>query len=82
MLALSLILSLGLERTLGVPANQTIFLYCGVLFLVASLGRPWWLYESIRRLGWFAAIERDGPMRGLLAVLGIAMAAGSFFLAK
>lgn len=43
----------------------------GVMFLVASTGRPWWLFETFRRAGWFALIGSDATMRSIVAIVGI-----------
>jgi cardiolipin synthase A/B len=46
-----------------------------VLFwrLIASSGRPWWLYATVRRLGWFSGVESDRSMRRILAVIGVVL---------
>jgi hypothetical protein len=43
----------------------------GALFLVAIAGKPWWLYATIRRTGWFAMIQNERAMRLTLCVIGI-----------
>jgi len=69
------------ERWYGLPAERSILVSCGGMFLLAATGRPWWLYATIRRLGWFAAITNDIAMRLLLAVIGVGLIAGGL-LAK
>jgi hypothetical protein len=44
----------------------------GAVFLLASSRRPWWLFATFRRVGWFTLIERDAAMRWLLGVIGAA----------
>lgn len=52
---------------------------CGIFLLVASTGRPWWWFGTIRRLGWFAFIKSDHVMRWLLAAIGlVSLAVGVF----
>ena len=65
------------ERWYGLPSERGILLTCGGVFLLAAMGRPWWLYAAIRRLGWFAAITNDIAMRLLLAVIGAGLIAGA-----
>jgi len=43
----------------------------GALFLFAIGERPWWLYASIRRTGWFALITDELAMRIVLGVIGL-----------
>ncbi len=73
-------LALYLERAHNVPGHRVIFGFVGLLFLLASSGYPWWLYESIRRVGWFAAIESDKTMRMLLRVIGLAAFLSGLFI--
>jgi hypothetical protein len=74
------ILATWLEEAFQISAGLTLFASCGVMYLLASLGRPWWLYAAIRRMGWFAAIESDVWMRRLLAALGVACIAFAIVL--
>jgi hypothetical protein len=53
---------------------RSLFVSFGALFVVAILGRPWWLYGTIRRTGWFALIQNERAMRLVLAVLGVSLA--------
>jgi hypothetical protein len=64
-------LALLLERLYHVEGIRTIFVGGGVLFLVASTGRPWFWYQVIRNTGWFGHIRNGTVMRTLLAVLGL-----------
>jgi hypothetical protein len=43
---------------------------CGALFLLAASRRPWWIYATVRRLGWFSKIESDRVLCTLLSVIG------------
>jgi hypothetical protein len=70
-LIVALALAIGLEALYGVSAYRTIVIFSGGMFLLASTGRPWWLYETIRRLRWFALIERDAVMRVILFLVGL-----------
>ncbi len=67
---LGAVLSVELERRYGLASPQVPLAYTGITFVVSSLGRPWWLYATIRRMGWFASIENDTHMRVLLALFG------------
>jgi len=58
------------ERRYGLKSPFSMFGELGVVFLVASSGRPWWLYATVRRIGWFKAVGSDRSMQGILAVLG------------
>jgi len=69
-------LALGLESLYDIQGEGTILVFCGAMFLLASTGKPWWLYETIRRVRWFAFIERDAVMRAVLAVIGAFCIAG------
>jgi hypothetical protein len=54
------VLPITLIPTLGRgPAVAWIFAIGGAQFLVAASGRPWWLYGTIRRAGWFRNITSD-----------------------
>ncbi|HET7230212.1 MAG TPA: hypothetical protein VFJ16_09430 [Longimicrobium sp.] len=66
-------LALYLEHAYGIPGKRALLWSCGLEFLVASTGRPWWLYQTIRRVGWFSAIESDTAMRVFLGVIGLAL---------
>jgi len=70
-LVLAVGLAFGLEALYGINSYRTIAVSCGTMFLVASTGRPWWLFETIRRVRWFALIQRDSVMRTLLAAIGV-----------
>lgn len=69
-LILAVSLAFGLEGLYHVPAVRTVPVFLGGMYLVASTGRPWWLYETVRRVRWFALFESDGVMRVVLAVIG------------
>jgi len=73
-------LAFYLELGLGLVQGSGAMLISGLLFVLAATGRPWWLYGTIRRLGWFAAISRDRWMKLVLGVLGSVFIAGSALL--
>jgi hypothetical protein len=56
---------LGVDRSTAITG--------GALFLVTATGRPWWLFDTIRRVRWFALISSDHAMRWVLAVLGLVL---------
>lgn len=71
-------LALALETSLSVDPRRTTVLFSGALFALAATRRPWWLYDTVRRLGWFRDIQSDRAMQALLAVVGIGfLAAGT-----
>ena len=59
-----------IEQQYGFKRMPVILGELGVIYLIASSGRPWWLYATVRRLGWFRGVESDRAMRGILAVFG------------
>lgn len=63
-------IALWMHRTYHISDERAMEGVGGALFLLASSGRPWWLYYTFRRLGWFAAIESDATMRIVLGVIG------------
>jgi hypothetical protein len=79
-LTLSIGLAFTLEYLAGIPPERTIFLSIGSVFCVAGTRRPWWLFDSIRCVGWFAAIPSDRVMQFLLFVLGGLTMISSFWL--
>lgn len=76
-LAVGVALSLGLESQ-GISHLAVIMVYGGVTFLVSTLGRPWWLYATIRRMGWFGSIHSDTAMRVVLVLLGTLLLLAGF----
>ena len=62
--------ALWLRAAYGMDGEYAMLGAVGGVFVLSALGWPWWLYETIRRVGWFAAIENDRAMRILLVVLG------------
>lgn len=73
--AVGAVLALAVEARYGVARAQVVAAYGGATFVLASLGRPWWLYATLRRMGWFRSIRGDTSMRLVLAVLGVALLA-------
>jgi hypothetical protein len=64
-----------LERFAGIEAKRGTLLVCGPIFVLASTARPWWLFATIRSLGWFGAIRSDKAMRMVLLFLGLILVA-------
>jgi len=64
-------LALLLDQALGLPARGGVLVLSGGIFVVASSGRPWWLYETMRRVRWFGSIRSDATMRMLLLLIGV-----------
>jgi hypothetical protein len=50
-----------------------------IIFLLAAARRPWWLFATIRRVGWFSLIEEDRAISVVLAVLGSGVALFGIF---
>ena len=69
-LVVAVALAIALERLYHVNARRTTLVFCGGMFLAASTGHPWWLYETIRRVRWFALIGSDRAMRVVLVLFG------------
>lgn len=63
--------SLGLvaEAQWGVNGEGAISVLAGLVFLVAATGHPWWLFRTIKNLGWFSFFSAR-VMQAILAVLG------------
>ena len=74
-LAVGIALALILERQYGINAFRSLLVYGGSFFLLGATGRPWWIFATLRRLGWFALIESDAAMQVVLGVLGAVLAA-------
>jgi MFS family permease len=65
--------AIWLENHYRIDGPRSIFGLMGILFLLAALKEPWWLFFTFRRLGWFAVIGSELAMRLLLAFLGLGM---------
>jgi hypothetical protein len=59
------------DQFLGLHPMRVAFVEIGALFLVAAFGQPWWVFATIRRLGWFSKIENDNDIRWIIGILGI-----------
>ena len=75
-------LSVVLSRSLGIRIDRIICVSLGVIFLLASTGRPWWLYHAIRTVNWFAAVRSERAMRVLLTGLGVVLILGGVLSRK
>ena len=65
--------AIWLQSRYRIEGTRSIFGLGGIVFLLAALKEPWWLFFTFRRLGWFAAIENERVMRFVLAFLGFGM---------
>ncbi len=70
-LGLALVVAVLGDQLLGLHPMRVIFVETGLLFLVAASGRPWWVFATIRRLGWFSDIENDKTIRGIIGIIGL-----------
>lgn len=62
-----------------VDAQRIITFEGALLFLIAAVGRPNVVYRVVRNTGWFAAIESDTTMRGVLVALAVLLGAVGVF---
>lgn len=69
-----------LQAVARVEPRRSMLVIGGVLFLLAAIGRPWWLLQTFRRTGWFALIKSDTAVQLLFAVAGILLAALGVFM--
>lgn len=74
--------AIWLKRSYGIDGKRSIEGIGGFLFILAAFNKPWWLYYTFRRLGWFAAIESERAMRIVLGVLGAGLALLALFASK
>ena len=51
----------------------------GPVFLLIAIRRPWWLFASVRRVGWFAFLKDGRPIQWLFGVIGVAAVVVGFF---
>ena len=72
-LCVAVALAYWFEHSYGIHPKRSIEAVYGALFLLASLGHPWWLYRAFRKISGFVTIENDRVMRIVLAVLGIGL---------
>jgi hypothetical protein len=59
--------------------DRAALFYSGCLFLVASTGRPPWLYQTLTLSGLLGLIESDRLLKLLLVLLGAAMLVSGAF---
>ena len=64
---------LFLESYFGLAQFRGLFLAGAILYLLAAALYPGWLFQVVRRVGWFRSIETDELIRALLVVLGLAL---------
>jgi hypothetical protein len=65
----------------GIKIERSALVTVGVLYGIAAIGRPWWLFATLRRLGWFKTIGNDSHMRMVLAGLAaLLVVVGAFFV--
>jgi hypothetical protein len=68
-------LSLGLNWIAGVHPVRSLPLLTSAMFLFACVGRPWWLFATVRRTGWFALIADDRSVRIVLGSIAFVLLA-------
>ncbi len=61
------------EEYLDLEPYRGMVLSVSLLYLLAALAYPGWLFQIVRRVRWFGAIESDGAMRVVLIVLGLVL---------
>ena len=74
-LVINILLSLGLHWILGVGLVRAASWLTAAMFLLASVGWPWWLFATLRRTGWFAFIKDDRHMRIILCSIALVLLA-------
>jgi hypothetical protein len=79
-LAAATVITVALDERFDVDAEQTVLVFLGGLFVLASSGRPWWLFQTVRTLRWFSFVRSDVVLRTLLFCMGLAAAALGFFV--
>jgi predicted transporter len=68
-LAAILAAAFALHQWLGIQGERSIYRLVGLLFVIAAIGRPPYLYRVVRNTGWFSGIESDRMMRTVLLIL-------------
>jgi hypothetical protein len=66
---------LGLHWILGVGLVRAGSWLSAAMFLLASVGWPWWLFATVRRTGWFAFIRDDRHIRIILCSIALVLLA-------
>jgi hypothetical protein len=61
----------ALNALAGINLARSVFFQLALVFLLASTGKPWWLYGTIRRTGWFALIRDERSLRAILWLLAV-----------
>jgi hypothetical protein len=64
-------MALAAQLRLGLNGIRVLFWYFGVVYLIASTGRPWWLVEVIRYTGFLQSIRNNTVLRIVLLALGL-----------
>lgn len=72
-------LSLVLNLIMGVDPIRAASWLTSAMFLFASVGRPWWLFASVRRTGWFALVTDDRLVRIILCSIAVILLAFGLF---
>ena len=70
------------SQGLGGDPQVWSLVYLGVLFLVAAIGRPSFVYRVVRNTEWFSGIQRDDSMRAILLVLAVVVLFASMLLSS
>jgi hypothetical protein len=71
LLVLPIALSAFALATYHVPFLLTLLLSTGVIYLVAAIGWPRWVYLALRGMRWFSRIADPVKMRLLMLVIGL-----------
>ena len=79
-LTAAILVTAVLDERFDVDSEQAVLVFLGGLFVIASSGRPWWLFQTVRALRWFPFVGSDAVLRLLLLVVGLAAAAVGLFV--
>lgn len=56
----------------GLPPVRAGGFAVGPVFLLVAIRRPWWLFATVRRVGWFASLKDGRPIQWLFGLIGVA----------